>query len=265
MRVLILGCGPSGGVPLIGCECAVCRSDEPRNRRSRPSILIETATTRVLIDTAPELRLQLLATGITDLDAVIYTHGHADHTAGLDDLRAINKRRDDSLDLYADAETLAGLERRFGYAFASRRPTRGWYRPHLIAREIAGPFLIGDIAVTTFAQAHGPGRSLGLRFGPIAYSTDVDHLDAAAFETLAGIDCWVVDCLRPTPNPAHSHLARTLAWIDRVAPRRAILTHMSHDFDYTALTESLPPGIEPAYDGMTLDIMETYDEDELDS
>jgi len=253
MRAVILGCGPSGGVPLIGCDCAVCRSDEPRNRRSRPSLAIETETTRVLVDTAPELRLQLLAAGINDLDAVIHTHGHADHTAGLDDLRAINYLRDDGLDLYADAETLAGLGHRFGYAFGSQRPSSGWYRPYLIARTIDGPFKIGDIVVTPFVQEHGPGHSLGLRFGPIAYSTDVDHLDQAAFEALDGVDVWIVDCLRRAPSPAHSHLAQTLAWIERVAPRRAVLTHMSHDLDYKALRETLPPGVDPAYDGMIID------------
>jgi len=241
-------------VPLIGCACAVCRSPEPRNRRSRPSIIVETETTRVLVDTAPELRLQLLAAGIDDLDAVIHTHGHADHTAGLDDLRAINYLRDASLDLYADAETLAGLGQRFGYAFAAQRPIRGWYRPHLIAWPIDGPFRIGDIDVTPFVQGHGPGQTLGLRFGQVAYSTDVDHLDKAAFEALAGVEVWIVDCLQTKPNPAHSHLAQTLAWIERVAPRRAILTHMSHDLDYTALCEMLPPGVEPAYDGLTIDI-----------
>ncbi len=254
MRITVLGCGPSGGVPLVGCDCRVCRGDEPRNRRLRPSILVENAGTRILVDASPDLRAQLLGAGISTLDAVIFTHAHADHTHGIDDLRAINHHIDAPLAAYGDAPTLAALEARFGYAFAPIHPGYGWYKPQLAPREVTGPFRIGAIDVTPFHQRHGRGATLGLRFGDFAYSTDVKTLDEDAFATLDGTRVWLVDCLRPTPNPVHSHLAQTLEWIARLRPARGILTHMGHELDYAELVETLPPGVEPAFDGMVIEV-----------
>ncbi|MEE8533971.1 MAG: MBL fold metallo-hydrolase [Alphaproteobacteria bacterium] len=254
MRVTILGCGPSTGVPLLGCDCAVCRSTDPRNRRRRSSIVVEEGATRILVDASPDLREQLLDAGVSRVDAVLFTHGHADHVHGIDDLRLINHNNDAPLDAWSDAPTLAEIERRFGYAFEPNAPGRGWYKPRLVPREITGPFTVGDIDVTPFEQGHGDGVTLGLRFGPMAYSTDVNALSEDAFRSLAGVELWIVDCLRRAPNPMHAHLPLTLDWIRRVAPRHALLTHMNHDLEYHELREELPPGTEPAYDGMVIDL-----------
>jgi phosphoribosyl 1,2-cyclic phosphate phosphodiesterase len=261
VRVTILGCGGSGGVPVIGCRCATCLSPDRRNRRTRVSIVIETGGARLLVDAAPDLRQQLLATGITLVDAVVLTHAHADHIHGIDDLRAFNYQRNAPLEIWSDATTLAEATRRFAYAFNPPRTNDGiWYAPSLVARELpaAGTTRIAGIDVTTFVQVHGGDRdpTLGLRVGDFAYSTDVKHMPEAGFAALAGIDTWVVDCLQEPPNPAHSHLPQTLAWIERVRPRRAVLTHMSHRLEYAALAARLPPGVEPAVDGLVLEVPE---------
>lgn len=257
MKVTVLGCGASGGVPLVGCTCPVCASPDPRNKRLRVSILVEQGENRVLVDASPDLRQQLLATKISVVDAVILTHAHADHLHGVDDLRSINYYRNGPLDVWGDPDTLAHVKRRFGYAFESpHRAQDIWFQPALVAREVSGPFAVGDLKVIPFRQIHGGGRepTLGLRFGKFAYSTDVKEMPEEAFAALAGIDVWIVDCLQDRPNPAHSHLEQTLAWIARVKPRRAILTHMNHAVDYAAYAARLPPGVEPAYDGLTLHV-----------
>jgi phosphoribosyl 1,2-cyclic phosphate phosphodiesterase len=260
MKVTILGCGGSGGVPLIGCRCAVCTSPDPRNQRTRVSILVESAGgTRVLVDAAPDLRQQFLANGVSVVDAVILTHAHADHLHGIDDLRSVNFLRNAPLDIWGDGETLAQATKRFDYAFRPPRTREGaWYAPALVPREIpaAGALRIGDLEVRHFSQLHGGDRhpTLGLRFGRFAYSTDAQFLPEEAFAALAGVEVWVVDCLQEHPSPAHSHLAQTLEWIARVAPRRAILTHMNHHLEYAALAAKLPPGVEPGYDGLVLAI-----------
>lgn len=257
MKITVLGCGGSGGVPLIGCRCAVCTSADPRNRRTRVSVLVESATTRILVDASPDLRQQFLREGVTTVDAVILTHAHADHLHGIDDLRSVNFHRGAPLDVWGDRETLRQATARFGYAFEAPR-TRGgsWYAPSLVPREIAGPLRIGDLEVQPFTQIHGGDRAptLGLRFGRFAYSTDAQTLPETAFAALAGIEAWVVDCLQEAPNVAHSHLAQTLDWIARVAPRRAVLTHMNHSLDYAALAARLPAGVEPGYDGLVLTV-----------
>jgi len=254
MRVTILGCGPSGGVPLVGCDCPVCTSDEPRNRRSRPSIAVEQGKTRLLIDAATDLREQLLANGLSRFDAVFLTHEHADHTNGIDDLRSINFQMDRPLDVYSSPRTLDLVQQRFGYAFEPNRPDRGWYKPELVPRALDyEPVTIGDIEVLPFSQDHGPLETLGFRFGDVAYSTDTNGLSEAAFEALDGVGLWIVDCLRPGRNPMHAHLDLSLEWIARVKPKRAILTHMNHEFDYQELAKSLPKGVEPAYDGMVVE------------
>lgn len=262
MHVTILGCGGSGGVPLVGPDgWGACDPANPKNRRRRVSILVEAAGTTILVDTSPDLREQLLGAGTWDIDAVVYTHAHADHSHGIDDLRAVNYHRRCQLDVYARRETLDELRQRFAYAFPaegardlSADQARSFYRPWLMPRPITGPFRIGAIDVVPFDQVHGSATCLGYRFGRVAYSTDVKALDEAAFATLAGIDVWIVDCLREAPHGTHSHLAQTLAWIERVKPGRAILTHMNHSLDYATLRARLPAGVEPAYDGMVIEI-----------
>jgi phosphoribosyl 1,2-cyclic phosphate phosphodiesterase len=257
VKVTILGCGGSGGVPVIGCRCAVCTSTHPRNRRTRVSIVVEDRDTRVLIDAAPDLRQQFLTAGLATVDAAILTHAHADHLHGIDDLRAVNYQRNGPLDVWGDANTLREATTRFGYAFSPPANNAGiWYTPALMAREITGAFEIGALRAVPFRQEHGMGRwpTLGLRFGRFAYSTDVKEMPEEGFQALAGVAVWIVDCLQERPNPAHSHLEQTLAWIARVNPERAILTHMSHHLDYAALAAKLPAGVEPAYDGMVVEI-----------
>jgi phosphoribosyl 1,2-cyclic phosphate phosphodiesterase len=240
------------GVPQIGEQWGDCDPAEPKNRRLRASILVEEGATRLLVDTSPDLREQLLAARIKDLDAILYTHAHADHLHGIDDMRAINEFRRGPLDAWGDAETLEIIRQRFGYVF---QPLKGdyHYKPTLIPRVIDGPFRVRDISVQSFRQHHGFSHSLGFRFGRVAYSTDVLELDEQAFDILAGVDIWIVDAFRLTPHATHTHLERTLGWIERVKPRRAVLTHMSPWMDYAQLKATLPANVEPAYDGMVLE------------
>ncbi|MFO0997877.1 MAG: MBL fold metallo-hydrolase [Alphaproteobacteria bacterium] len=253
----ILGCGPSGGVPLIGCDCAVCASADPRNRRSRSSIAVEGGKTQILIDASPDLREQLLRSKLTRFDAIVFTHAHADHVHGLDELRSINYLTNSILPAYGDDATLADIRGRFGYAFEGAKPIGGfWYQPSLDPRPIDGPFTIGTLDLVPFVQGHGLYRqsTLGFRIGAFAYSTDVKDLPEESFAALAGVKVWVVDCLSAKPNPAHSHLDQTLDWIKRVRPERAILTHMNHSLEFEALARKLPAGVEPAYDGMVIEV-----------
>ncbi len=252
MRVTILGCGTAGGVPRIGNDWGDCDPEEPRNRRLRPSILVEEAGLRILVDTTPDLRQQSLNAGFDTLDAVLFTHSHADHTHGIDDLRYISRRMGGNrVNVFADARTLRLLHKRFHYAF-NKDPDKQ-YPPILKAHEITGRFEIGPVKITPFVQDHGPISSIGYRFGPFAYSTDVVSLDDKAFEVLAGVEVWVVDTLQIEPHPTHSHLAQTLSWIERVKPRRAILHHMNTAMDYATITPTLPDGVELAYDGMVIE------------
>jgi phosphoribosyl 1,2-cyclic phosphate phosphodiesterase len=257
MKVTILGCGGSGGVPLIGCKCSVCTSRDPKNKRTRVSIVVEDGPTRILVDASPDLRQQFLANDVVIVDALVLTHSHADHLHGIDDLRSVNFHRNAPLDVWGDARTLSEATLRFGYAFNPPRHVDGvWYAPSLRTREITGPFTIGDVRIEPFQQLHGGDRdpTLGLRFGRFAYSTDVKDMPDAAFAALAGVEVWVVDCLQERPNIAHSDLAQTLSWIDRLKPKRAILTHMNHTVDYATWRAKLPPGVEPGYDGMVIEV-----------
>lgn len=256
MQVTILGCGGSSGVPLATGDWGACDPGNPRNRRRRVSILIESpGSTRLLVDASPDLREQLLSIGgVSRLDAVLFTHAHADHCHGIDDLRALTYGGK-PMAAMGDPETMRILRHRFGYGFIEVAGLDA-YGPRLSGAEIAGAFCIGDIEVTTFNQLHGSRRTLGYRFGPIAYSTDVNHLDDAAFAALEGVDVWVVDCLRMEPHSTHSHFAQTLAWIERVRPRRAILTHMNQTLDYEFVSRLCPPGTEPGYDGLVVEALQ---------
>ena len=260
MRVTLLGCGGSGGVPLAdgtpGGNWGACDPAEPRNRRSRVSILVEETPggAALLIDASPDLRRQILDHAIGRIDAVVFTHAHADHCHGLDELRAISRRQRGPLPAYMSAETRALLTARFDYAFESSKAADSLYSALMTDRVIDGPCEIAGLPVVPFVQGHGPETTLGLRIGALAYSTDVVSLDEAAFAALEGVRLWIVDALRERPHPTHSHVAQTLDWIARVAPERAILTHMNHETDYRALLERCPPGVEPGYDGLTVDL-----------
>lgn len=264
MKLTILGCGGSGGVPVAGREVGGSwgQADpaNPKNRRLRVSVLIEGdaradgGRDRILIDTSPDLRQQILANDITALDAVLFTHAHADHCHGLDELRGIVYAQRQPIPAYMDAATRAALTTRFAYAFTSSREPDNLYPALLDDGLVEGSLQIGTIPVTAFHQQHGKDTSLGFRCGDIAYSTDAKGLDEQAFAALAGVKVWVVDCLRDDPHPTHSHVAQTLEWIDRVKPERAILTHMNERLDYDELLGRCPPGVEPGYDGLTIEI-----------
>ena len=253
MKITVLGCGSSGGVPLIGNDWGACDPAEPRNRRTRVSILVEQGDTVLLVDTSPDMRQQLLDAGVKKISAVLYTHAHADHSHGIDDMRSVNWLMQKPIPVYADDATLQELQAKFGYAFGGTRVPGHFYKPWLLPNRIEGPFDVGGIKIAPFRQDHGYGHSLGFRFGDFAYSTDAHHLDEAAFAALQGVRHWLVDCVRELPHPTHSHLAQTLAWIERVRPERAVLTHMSQALDYAALAAKLPAGVAPAYDGMILE------------
>ena len=261
LRFTILGCGSSGGVPRIGNRWGSCDRDNPRNRRQRCSLLVqlikEDLRTRVLIDSSPYLRMQLLGAEVGDLDGVVYTHAHADHVNGLDDLRAIYLNRGCRIPVWADAGTTESLLSRFGYAFESEAGSD--YPPILRLNGIDGPVAVdgeaGEILLEPFSVWHGPIPSLGFRIGPLAYLPDVSDMTDDAWRCVDGIDCWIVDALRRAPHPSHSHFSQTLEWIERARPKRAILTNLHIDLDYDAVAAESPDNVEPAYDGMTIDFV----------
>jgi phosphoribosyl 1,2-cyclic phosphate phosphodiesterase len=218
------------------------------------SVLIETNGFNLLIDTSPDLRFQALREGIKRIDAVLYTHDHADHTLGLDDLRSFNYLSSAPIPIYCDKKTYDSLENRFAYAFLPKPSV--WYRPclepHILPDEAVHSFKVRDISITLFKQLHGKITTLGFRIGNFAYSTDTNGLPSVAIDALKGVKLWVVDCLRYTPSYTHANLEMTLGWIREINPKRAVLTHMAHDFHYDTLKSELPSGVEPAYDGMQI-------------
>ncbi|WP_299962308.1 MBL fold metallo-hydrolase [uncultured Roseobacter sp.] len=258
MRVTILGCGSSGGVPRLGGHWGDCDPSNPKNRRQRCSLLVERqdagGSTTVLIDTSPDLRNQLLAAEVGRLDAVIYTHAHADHVHGIDDLRMIVFNMCARLPVWADVPTRDALMQRFDYAFV--QPAGSTYPPILDMNLIDGDVTIegagGAIIFKPFKVAHGGMDALGFRIGDLAYLPDVAQIPDAVWPMLDALDCWIVDALRRDPHPTHAHLAQTLEWIDQVKPKRAVLTNMHIDLDYDTLMAETPAHIEPAYDGLTL-------------
>jgi len=254
MRVTVLGCGASTGVPAIGPDWGRCDPNDRRNRRRRVSVLVEVGAVTILIDTSPDLREQLLDAGVARLDAVLMTHAHADHLHGIDDLRVVNRLMRSAIPLYADGQTLAEIGRRFAYVLKPVEEPGRYYKPTLVPHLITGPFEIRGIPIVPFVQDHGFSTTLGIRIGGFAYSTDVTELDEDAFAALEGVQLWIVDCLRREPHPTHSHLAKTLSWIARVGPRRAVLTHMDQSLDYREVSAELPGGVEPGQDGLVIEL-----------
>ena len=254
----ILGCGSSGGVPRLGGHWGDCDPANPKNQRQRCSMLVERhgpeGTTSVLIDTSPDMRAQLLAANVGRLDGVVFTHFHADHVHGIDDLRMIVFNTRKRLNVWADGDTQNALYSRFGYAFI--QPEDSPYPPILDMHTIDGDVTItgkgGDITLTPFEVGHGSIDALGFRIGDLAYLPDVVEIEGDAWDVLQDLDCWVLDALRRTPHPTHSHLQQSLDWIAQVAPRRAVLTNMHIDLDYQTLEDETPDHITPAFDGMTI-------------
>ena len=260
LRFTILGCGSSGGVPRIGGHWGQCDPANPRNRRLRCSMLVEReeaeGTTRVLIDTSPDLREQLLHAGIGTLDAVVYTHFHADHVHGIDDLRQIVFNTRQRLAVWADGATQDALYSRFGYAFT--QPEGSPYPPILTMHTIDGPVHVdgpgGRVTLVPFRVNHGAIDALGFRIGGLAYLPDVSEIYEESLPLLQGLDILVIDALRRTPHPTHFHLERTLDWIARLAPARAVLTNMHIDLDYATVAAETPAHVSPAHDGMVLSL-----------
>jgi phosphoribosyl 1,2-cyclic phosphate phosphodiesterase len=265
LAVTILGCGFSGGVPRPGSGWGACDPKDSKNRRRRCSILVDRqggdgGLTRVLVDTSPDLREQLLDAEVNSLDGVLFTHEHADHIHGIDDLRALFIRHRRRIDCYMDEPTWRVLLYRFGYCFAT--PPGSSYPPFLNEHRIAPgtPVTIagsgGAVTAMPILQYHGDIVSLGFRFGAMAYSPDLVDLPDESVEALAGIDLWIVDALWYRPHQSHFHLDLTLEWIDRIKPKRAILTDMHSDLDFEELRKKLPPCVEPGYDGMRVEFGE---------
>jgi phosphoribosyl 1,2-cyclic phosphate phosphodiesterase len=260
MKFTILGCGSSMGVPRPALGWGACDPNNPKNRRRRTSLLVEqhgpNGVTRVLVDTSPDLREQLLDTDVPWLDGVLITHEHADHTHGIDDLRALFVKKRRRLDVYATEETAKVLLERFGYCF--RTPPGSEYPPIANDRRIVPGAAVtidgegGSITALPILQKHGDIASLGFRFGKFAYSCDLNDMPPESTRALAGIEVWVVDALRHQPHPSHFSLSDALSWIEKIKPGRAILTNMHSDLDYEALRSQLPPHVEPAYDGISV-------------
>ena len=260
LKFTILGCGSSGGVPRLGGHWGACDPKNPKNRRQRCSLLIERTTdqgsTRVLIDTSPDLRNQLLEADIGELDAVFFTHQHADHVHGLDDLRmiVINMRR--RLKVWADGPTTDALISRFGYAFV--QPEGSPYPSILELNDFHGPTTVtglgGEITLTPFRVGHGSIDSLGIRIRDLVYLPDVAEMYDEAWEAVQGLDVWILDALRRDPHPTHSHLAQSLDWIERAAPKRAVLTNMHVDLDYETVQAETPDHVDVAFDGMVIEL-----------
>lgn len=250
-ELTFLGTGTSNGIPVIGCDCAVCRSADPRDRRSRASAVVRDGDRTVLIDTATELRLQALSVGLSRVDAVLMTHAHADHTGGFDDLRRFNEVQQRHLPVYANSGTAGMLRDRFAYAFVDQYPFYGG-KPDLVLKEVDGPFDLFGSEVVPIPVLHGRLPILGYRFDDLAYVTDAKEIPASSMALLRGLDVLVINALRERPHPTHLSIGEAVSVVDELRPRAAFLTHLSHEVSHAAASAVLPRGIEVAYDGLSV-------------
>ncbi|MDX3910531.1 MAG: MBL fold metallo-hydrolase [Sphingobium sp.] len=252
LKVTLLGCGTSSGVPRIGNDWGSCDPNEPKNARTRASILVESETTSILVDTSPDMRGQLLAAGVVQIDAILWTHDHADHCHGIDDVRQLFHHSGAPISGYARRQTLHQLQQRFTYAFEGRDGYPATVQAHVLPNNL----MIGDISIACVDQPHGNIFSTGFRFctggKSVGYATDFHEITSDMLTLYNGVDVWIVDALRERPHPTHAHLSRTLEGIEAAKPGRAILTHMDNSMDYVPLKAELPPGVEPGFDGMTI-------------
>jgi phosphoribosyl 1,2-cyclic phosphate phosphodiesterase len=260
LKVTLLGTGTSHGVPAIGCDCDVCRSTDPRDKRLRPSILIDCGermhdlgVRHLLIDTSTDLRAQALAYGVRRVDAILFTHAHADHVMGLDEVRRFNAMQRSAIPCYAGADTIVDLRRTFAYIFDAASP-RGGGVPELTLFRIGGPFALAGWDVIPVPLLHGPWPVLGFRIGPFAYLTDCSHIPDQSWPLLSGVTTLVLDALRDRPHPTHFTVAEALTVVERLSPERTYFTHICHDLPHAATCARLPPGVELAYDGLVIDL-----------
>lgn len=253
MRVTFLGTGTSHGVPMIGCTCATCLSADPRDTRLRPSLYVETAHAGVLVDAGPDLRQQALRHQIRRVDAILFTHGHADHILGMDDVRQFNAMQRGAMPCYGDAQTLDDIRRMFGYVFDPSTP-KGGGLPRLELFTIAGPFCLGDLEVQPVPLFHGKRPILGFRLGGLAYLTDCSRIPDEAWPLLRDLDVLVLDALRIRPHPTHFSLDEAIDVAKRIDARQTFFTHMCHDLKHADTCAALPPRLTLAHDGLALDL-----------
>ncbi|MFM8533953.1 MAG: MBL fold metallo-hydrolase [Acidimicrobiia bacterium] len=253
-RVTVLGSGTSHGVPMIGCSCGTCRSDDPRDRRTRPSIYIDVADgPKVLIDTSTDLRQQALAHGVMRVDAILFTHSHADHVMGLDDSRRFSQMQKGVIPCYADATTVASLQKQFFYVF-DPATDKGGGLPQIELNVVEAPFSVAGLRVEPLPLMHGRRQIFGFRFGDFAYMTDTNHVPDATWPLLDGVKTIILDALRHRPHPTHFTVAEALGVVERLKPQQTYFTHICHDLPHAATNRSLPAGVELAYDGLTFEI-----------
>jgi phosphoribosyl 1,2-cyclic phosphate phosphodiesterase len=258
LKVTVLGSGTSSGVPVIGCACAVCTSSDPRDRRTRPSIVIQAGDSAshstILVDTSTDLRAQALANRVTRVDAILFTHSHADHVMGLDEVRIYNFRQRTSMPCFGDARTLDDIRRMFGYAFEPQ--LEGGGIPQIALFPLLGPFSLGGVEVVPVPLMHGSRPILGYRVGSFAYLTDCNRIPDESWPLIKGVRTLVLDALRERPHTTHFNIAQALEVVEQLAPERTYFTHICHDLPHQATNARLPAGVELAYDGLVLEIGE---------
>lgn len=251
IEVTFLGTGTSNGIPMIGCACPVCTSTDPRDRRGRTSAVVRYDGKSILIDTSPELRSQAIAAGVRSVDAVLFTHAHADHVAGIDDLRRFNELNQAHLPVFADGYTAELLRERYAYAFQDVFPFYGG-KPDLLLNVFDGPFVVFEREVVPITVTHGRWIVQGFRFGPLVYVTDAKGISDTSLDLMRGADVLIINALRQRPHPTHLSLGEAVDVVSQLRPRQAYIVHVSHEVSHAAVCHSLPPGVTLAYDGLTV-------------